>query len=297
MDATVVYIAGSGRSGSTLLSLLVGQAFGLPVPGEVMQTWSRGAIRNELCGCGAPFRECRFWAHVRALAPHAFLDPERHDVAIRQHRLRDGLALMAGVVGTSWIRRVEACAPVLQELNAAIGMATNANAYVDASKSPLYGLLLRGARMDVRVIHCVRDARAMAFSWGRVRPRPESVGGVEAEMVRRGAAYGGAHWTLVNLMTERLLRTPYLRVRYEDVVADPQLAMRRIGSFLGRSPLSGSELHPSAFHTVSGNPMRLSSGRIHIRADEEWRVQMKLADKAVATALSAPLMLRYGYGL
>jgi hypothetical protein len=57
----------------------------------------------------------------------------------------------------------------------------------------------------------------------------------------------------------------------------------------------GRELSLSVDHTVSGNPSRFRTGNIELRPDEEWKVKMRRADKNVVTALTAPLLLKYGY--
>jgi hypothetical protein len=46
---------------------------------------------------------------------------------------------------------------------------------------------------------------------------------------------------------------------------------------------------------VSGNPSRFRTGKIELQLDEEWKVKMRGADKNVVTALTAPLLLKYGY--
>ena len=60
----VLFIAGPGRSGSTLLDLLLGQIDGFCSTGEMRYIWERGFAQNQLCGCGKPFRECEFWTQV-----------------------------------------------------------------------------------------------------------------------------------------------------------------------------------------------------------------------------------------
>ena len=60
----VLFIAGPGRSGSTLLDMLLGQINGCYSTGELRFIWSRGFEQNQLCGCGKPFRECEFWTEV-----------------------------------------------------------------------------------------------------------------------------------------------------------------------------------------------------------------------------------------
>ena len=73
------------------------------------------------------------------------------------------------------------------------------------------------------------------------------------------------------------------------------------GKFLGRVLLLGDlgagertiDLRPT--HSISGNPDRLRTGPVEIRLDDEWRTGMSRADHRFVTALTWPLLLRYGY--
>ena len=61
MDYDVIYVGGYGRSGSTILGLLLGQLEGLFLAGEV------GVIdiainESRLCTCGVKISECDFWS-------------------------------------------------------------------------------------------------------------------------------------------------------------------------------------------------------------------------------------------
>ena len=60
----VAYIAGSGRSGSTVLALLLGKLSDFVPIGGLTNLWERGLKRNYLCGCGSHFGECPFWVGV-----------------------------------------------------------------------------------------------------------------------------------------------------------------------------------------------------------------------------------------
>ena len=55
----VVYIAGWGRSGSTLLELILDTLPGWRATGELRCLWEAGLRRNQLCGCGARFGDRR----------------------------------------------------------------------------------------------------------------------------------------------------------------------------------------------------------------------------------------------
>ncbi len=60
----VIYIMGWGRSGSTILSSILGQMDGFLQVGEIRTIWSDGFDQNRICGCGKPFLECDFWTRV-----------------------------------------------------------------------------------------------------------------------------------------------------------------------------------------------------------------------------------------
>ena len=51
-DVRVAYIAGAGRSGSTLLAMMLGTLPGWVSVGELRHLWARGVEENQLCGCG-----------------------------------------------------------------------------------------------------------------------------------------------------------------------------------------------------------------------------------------------------
>ena len=63
-DVVVLLVAGSGRSGSTLLASALGQLPGAFCAGELRYLWQRGAVEDHRCGCGEPFSRCPVWTVV-----------------------------------------------------------------------------------------------------------------------------------------------------------------------------------------------------------------------------------------
>src|SRR4051794_38468775 len=61
---SIVYIGGTGRSGSTLLARLLSGVPGVVAVGELRYVLDRGMTQDHLCGCGRPFRACPFWHDV-----------------------------------------------------------------------------------------------------------------------------------------------------------------------------------------------------------------------------------------
>src|SRR6476469_6184391 len=75
----VLYVAGTGRSGSTLLARILDRADGVFAAGEVRYMWQRGLVEDRLCGCGERFSECPFWRDVleRAFGARSSVDAQR----------------------------------------------------------------------------------------------------------------------------------------------------------------------------------------------------------------------------
>jgi hypothetical protein len=56
----VLYVAGSGRSGSTILDRTLGRVDGLFSAGELCNLWGRSLLARRRYGCGIPVPDC--WA-------------------------------------------------------------------------------------------------------------------------------------------------------------------------------------------------------------------------------------------
>jgi hypothetical protein len=52
---------------------------------------------------------------------------------------------------------------------------------------------------------------------------------------------------------------------------------------------------PHTQHMLSGNAVRFERARLRIEPDKDWQETMSTQDRRIVTALSAPLLFRYGY--
>jgi len=74
---------------------------------------------------------------------------------------------------------------------------------VDTSKYPTYSYLLRLLpALDIRAVHLVRDARATAYSWQRVKTYPTAKG--TRYMERHTALRSAAAWLILNSLADLL---------------------------------------------------------------------------------------------
>jgi hypothetical protein len=124
-------------------------------------------------------------------------------------------------------------------------------------------------------------------------------------MEQIGPAKSAVLWDVWNMAGGMLFHggpDRYLRLRYEDFVADPPGSVRRILAMVGMQDaelpfVKGNEARTTANHSVAGNPDRLRHGQITLRSDDRWRTAMKPGNRRLVSALTAPLLLRYGYPL
>ncbi|MFJ6194718.1 sulfotransferase family protein [Micromonospora sp. NPDC092111] len=297
----VLYLAGSGRSGSTLVTTVLGQYDGVFAAGELRYLWQRGEVENRPCGCGLPFRDCPLWREVRRELP---VERAAGIAAGLRGRLR--LRGLPGLLRRH--RRGRRPVPAhpddaaLADLYAAVARHTGARVVVDSSKLPPYGALLGALPgIDLRVLHVVRDPRATAFSWRRRRGLD---GDTDSRLMSRPPVWKAALlWLVWNAVTVRLWGgTPggYLRVRYEELTADPEATLRRIAVFAGvdagTTPFTGpATVRLAPTHSVAGNPSRHRTGPVPITADVEWRRGLSGWSYAVVTGLTGPGLRRFGY--
>lgn len=305
----VVYIGGLGRSGSTLLERMLGELPGVCPAGEAVHVWERGVLASERCGCGMPFLDCPFW---RKVGDVAFGGWDQVDVPrlIRLRRQVDRnrfIPLLASpVLPPAFRRALDEYLSYYQRLYAGLHEVSGCPVVVDSSKLVSLAFCLRWSdSVDLRVVQAVRDSRAVAHSWARRVSRPDSL--MESLMVTHSPASAAVRWDLQNGAIQLLaaLGTPILRVRYEDLIDAPAVALQKIADFAGTGTggepgIVGGE--PAAHwvdltpaHTASGNPMRFQTGRIPLRRDDEWRSAMPAARRRVVTAVTFPLLARYGY--
>ncbi len=303
----VLYIGGTGRSGSTLLSRLFGELPGFFAAGELRYLWREGLGEDRLCGCGLRFSVCDFWSAVGVKAFNGWdqIDPRRvAHLEASSARQRHLPLLLAPRLSPSFERTRDEFEHVLERLYGAIAEVSDARVIVDSSKDPAYALMLRATLgKDLMVAHLVRDSRAVAFSWSQQKPALDREG-MASELPRFDARSVGVKWTAYNSAME-LLRTigvPYVRLRYDDLVTDPREQIARVGTALhlldsttDLSFLDGGQATIGVQHTLAGNPMRFGSGSLTLRHDERWKTNLNARDRLTVTALTWPLLWRYGF--
>lgn len=301
----VLYIMGHGYSGSTLLTFLLGSHPQVATIGELgiaEQAKKLTTPEQYLCSCHAPVRECDFWRRVRremAERGHDFdvwdSDLEFRarggglsDVILRAVQ-RGPLLEMARSVGVRVVpgarRELARILSRIESLAEIVTHIQGSRIFLDSSKRPERAVFMRRIpSFDMRVIHLVRDGRAV--SWSNMKNL--GIGPVEA----------AGSWVADNRAAEQARRyfpaDRWMTLRHEDVCADPPGALSRIHSFAGLPPAGVPDLQGGEHHVI-GNRMRLSAIS-EIRLDERWKTALTPEQMAIVESRVTPLNRQYGYG-
>lgn len=242
----VIYIAGTSHSGSTLLDLMLNAHPAIRSSGEVLKLNRQLEARPDRkqtyasCACGAPsLWQCPFWSAVDARA-----------------RASSGKSLSA--LDMQDYSTLDAASAPNAIVFRAMAEASGRDFIVDSSKLPRrLSYLLKLEALDVYPVHLVRDPR------GQINSVVRKHGGFLKHIFR----YEWIHAQLRHMLRGR----PHSVVHYEDLVREPETALRAV-----LAPL-GLEFDPRQLdwasaekHEVAGNHMRFDETSDLI-LDESWK--------------------------
>jgi hypothetical protein len=300
----LVYILSNGRSGTTLLDLLLGAHENVWTTGEVQNLPWELVNPRAPCGCGNPVEESPFW---KPLLPDIPTEPAGYHVGYFHNIQQVGRVLrwdllpdvVSSRVSAQWKDAVEEYGAnnetLLRTVHEAAEQRTGSDIHwiVDASKD-VYRLfwLHQSDRFDLRVIHVMKDPRALVYSMAR----PWLPTGIH-----RVIRYTG-RWIVENALMAHLCRTAFTdkhvrRVTYQQLAGSPEATMQSLGDWLGLD-------YPAELvHTfnqyenfaISGNMMRWRESDDDIRLDERWKTEFPAPYRSLVRALTAPFHTLCGY--
>jgi hypothetical protein len=312
----VLCVAATGQSGSTILARMLGELPGFVAVGEVGRIWDKGLEEDIVCSCGEPFSACAFWREVGGRAFGGWHEVDGPGIA----RLRDSLALrelplphpfalpflLRPGLWAAYRDRLGRYRDLMFPVYRALSELTGGAVLVDSMKIPahVYLVSLHMPELQVGVVHHVRDARGFAYSNVKLVERQGDVRKRGPYRNRRPPWRSALRWDWFNLAFDLLERrgVPSVTVRYEDLVRDPVPVLRVAAGVVGAEPdpgafdfVDGPGVRLRAGHIASGSRGRMRAGTIALREDLEWTHALPPRDRAIVTAITRPLLRRYGY--
>ncbi len=289
----VLFIAGMGRSGSTLLGDVLDTFQGYTAVGELHHIWGRGAVENWRCGDGPLFRDHPIWqsvvAAVEQAEPNVSLVKRAQRLERIRHNRRNILRLgLHAQPSATMAYRAE-----FEVVYRTLAKISGATVIVDTGKVPFHAAIMQSSpEVDFRVLHLVRDPCAVAFARCRVK---DTIGplGQAAQMQKFSVALTVLRWRRRRREVEQLAQAGrFATLSYEAFCNDPTYALRAVTQALDL-PVSEADLDTlsTAQFTrqpgiaFSGNPNRLSVSKTLIKNDDRWCTYMPWYNKALVRLL------------
>jgi len=285
MNGQFIYMLASVRSGSTLLSQLLGAHSEIVVAGEL--TWLRAYALNDrrlfnppyelVCACGSTFAECEFWRAIDEIVERPLADL---DLQLRGHGWRGPgemrrsmsdiaarriIRMYPGIYRSRLVQRFYGglrAATNSVEIYEAILEHTNARYVVDSSKGVFRcRSIFESYPQKLKAIFLQRDYRAVVYS-----------------QLKRGISLedSARHWAHVanqiELFSKDIPAESIIRLKYEDLCEHPIRELERLCKFLDLNFEENMLSRPTeGIHDIGGSPSKFQPGRQQIRLDAEFR--------------------------
>lgn len=262
MNFEIIYIAGDGRSGSTLLDSILANIPQSISVGECHRYWFRRSENKSLCSCQLKLDRCKLWSVVdeklRQKFPNYQIDHFQHQVReVLKYRNFNGLHdLLQSEQGKEF-------GQVVTAFYQNIARTAQARYIIDSSKSVAWARLLSALPdLQVKVIHLERDLVQVANSWKKDMSLPEYPGG-GVMMPKKSNLLILKTAFKIRLMMRSLKREVQLYyLNYEKLCANPNEQLGLLQNFL--QVTLPDELSNRDAHAIGGNPMRAGHAELRI---------------------------------
>ncbi|MEP6465940.1 MAG: sulfotransferase [Parafilimonas sp.] len=255
----IVYIAGYGRSGSTILNILLLQPEGVVGVGELVNIFQSGWTVNRNCSCGEKTSDCPFWSRVKtAWEKDANYSIQEYAAVQKKYRRIFAMPYLfwLNIFPDERFKKFKHDTALLYE---SIFKISECRVIVDSSKDVSWLYLMKKMGLNPSVIHLVRDGRSVLRSmrkqW-RKGIKPKSAFSIAFSWISNNA--------LVEIFKKN---TKNIFIKYEDLISAPEQVLDKIDDAfdIGLDDVktaiaTGKPL--SKKHLISGNPIRLEKDLI-----------------------------------
>ena len=303
----LLYVIGTGRSGTTLISTILGHVPGFINVGELINLWDGllGEIPIPTCACEKPYHECPVWSPILSSllgdddpSPSFLREMQALQAFVHKRKFDTLLPGRRGWVNSP---NLVPYLDITDRLYRTVQQTTGARVIVDISKSIPYAHVLQQlSSVELYLLHVIRDPRGNLYSHQTRKTRNKRETTVPGMALYWSVLNGGTEW--MKWIMRRQVHH-YLRMRYEDFVNDPFKHVEQVARFLGEDqgvlsqlPFNGEhQFDLKETHVFAGNRIRFQKGTIEIKPDLEWTSRLVPTSKWVVTLLTLPLLLRYRY--
>lgn len=304
----LIYIAGSGRCGSTLLSMILNNHPDIISLSELNLLKDFISSDDANCSCDSSMKTCRFWNEVNQelsrieggtsknwLKEHeytlfrpsklpAFFSPEKISLII-------GNPILHKILLKTFYRNRYVAVENLEKVFEALSKTSHCSVIADSSKNaPRLKTLYMSFPEKMKIIFLVRDGRAVAASFLRKRQEFQNLDFKNYINI----------WKQTNrkimLAIRSIPKQDVFILKYEDFCETPDEILERICSF------SGIDFSPEIlnfkkekFHGISGSSTRSAQKQITVNVDQKWKTELSDEQLLLFQKIGGKLNHFFGY--
>ncbi|AYO17485.1 sulfotransferase [Vibrio owensii] len=280
----VIYLIGAGRSGTTILATLLNNSNSIVNVGELHHL-PDNIINEGLCSCGVKLIGCEKWSSVISKEITS-IEYMKQKSSIDSH--------LNNIVNIFLPNRFKLFERVNTRLFQSLSKENGYKQVLDAAKFPGRALALsRISDLDTKFIYLVRDPRGVSYSFGK------------KVQTSKGIVSSCIYYNAINFLSEIYMRFFFknscIKVRYEDLLDNPEVVLKNIGLHLDEDLTSVSnkirtDKYFSIGHIVGGNRLK-ESREVKLRFDNRWLNDMKPWRRKIIYFLTFPFNFINGYKL
>ena len=261
----ILFIAGAGRSGSTLLDITLGNMKGCFSLGELNFLVENGIIKNEFCSCGTKVLDCSFWKKIiskwnykRKLSNETFVN-------VQYKLLRNKRFLINIFTKPKYYEEYLHDTEKLYEI---IFKESKHNILIDSSKNGNYIKILKRINYEFEIIHLKRSFLGR-YKSTRKHLKIDPIRGVEKEIKPMGLFYSFVTWAFDNFTVSFYsLGLKKTKIYYHDFIENPENVVSKLIKInKNEKKLLNNRGPLYSKHLVAGSRFRMDS-KIFIKKND-----------------------------
>ena len=313
----IIYIIGTGRNGSTLVDIVLGNSRKIQSTGELFNTIGAWKI-NKVCSCNKDVNDCQFWSKVKKLFESTSKDLDLNNILSLQKCFERSMFSPVNLFFNRLFhtKKYQQYEKYLREFYTTIASVSGKPALVDSSKNPFRGYALLNSFQDnIYFIHLIRDGRGQMWSWIKAGIIPPFNIAVRKNREGNRSEEEKQHfwwtpflyafsWILYNMISYLVVlkagSNKSIHILYEDFVKNPSFYIKKIGALIDE------DLHelchfvdkkrPLAINHILAGSRHRHLKQITIRPpDDEWKVLLPMKDRYIFWLIAGWLAKIYGY--
>lgn len=282
-NTNILYLLGSGRSGTTLLATILNSTNQVFTAGELHQFYTYMET-DAICSCGDTITNCFFWNQITSnlnLSKNQISKLETTQNQEEAHRYIPFILL--GRDPSSQYKRSQ------NILFKTLSQYSNKPWILDSSKYISRFLLLKKTDLfNLKGIYLVRDVRGVINSFNKPVQTP------------RKPLNTILYYSLTNFFGQLvyMLNKNVVKIRYEDLVQNPNKTINTIYQNLLETKTNQININEDFEmpHIIGGNRLK-NNKSIKIKSDESWKQNISRTKQILYYLLCLPFMLINKYKL